>query len=36
MMMIALVASTDMDDIQQAKPGRVKRSPVHNLWLNGG
>jgi hypothetical protein len=31
MMMIALVANTDMDAIQQAKPGRVKRSPVHKL-----
>jgi hypothetical protein len=31
MMMIALAANMDMGVIQQAKPGRVKRSPVHKL-----
>jgi hypothetical protein len=31
MMMIAWVANMDMSDIQQAKQGRVKRSPVHKL-----
>jgi len=31
MMMIAWVANKDMGTIQQAKPRRVKRSPVHKL-----
>jgi hypothetical protein len=31
MMMIAEGANSNMGAIQQAKPSRVKRSPVHNL-----